>query len=297
MMEASVQQKMIRELDVRGRAPETKAAYIRALDLFLNHFKCSDPEQLGLEEIKEYQHYMLVERGYAPRTVNRETCGIRFFYTHVMKQWWMAEEVIRVKAPSIIPVILSEDEVARMIERTENIFYKAMLMVLYSTGMRQGELRELKTSHIDSKRMVINIHQGKGGKDRQAFLSPLALRTLRMYWRVYRLRLNQVKSDWLFIPNKNCYNGVLKKKLSHTALGYVINVATKAAGIKKNVTPHTLRHSFAVHLLERGVDTRHIQYLLGHASIRTTVKYLHIANMRKIPVKSPLDGLFEGVKK
>lgn len=233
MIDENAKAKMIRELDIRGRDPKTKAKYIRALELFLNHFHCSDPEQLGLEEIKEYQQYLLVEQGYAPRTVNCETCGIRFFYTHVLKQWWMTEEVIRVKTDFIVPVILSEDEVARMITKTENIFYKAILMILYSTGMRQAELRKLKATDIDSKRMVINIRRGKGKKDREAFLSPLALETLRTYWRVYRLRLIRVKSDLVFIPTRNSRDGVLAKELSHTAIGYVINVATKAAGIKK----------------------------------------------------------------
>ena len=239
MMDENIRLAMTRKMDIRGLKLKTKVSYLRDLAEYLNHFNCKDPEQLGVEQLKDYQQHLLIKEGLAPRTVNRHICSIRFYYTRILKQWWMAEEIVRVKAPKTIPTVLSEEEVALMITKTESLFYKSVLMVLYSTGMRQAELRALKTFDIDRDRKVINVRDGKGGKDRQVFLSPLVLETLSRYWKAYRLRLIRVESDWLFIPTKNSFNGVLAKPLSHTAIDYMIKVATKAAGIKKK-SLHTL---------------------------------------------------------
>jgi len=224
-----------RELDIRGLDSKTKLVYTKALDLFIFYFNGKDPEQMGLEEIKLYQQHLLIDQGYAPRTVNREICGIRFFYCHVLKMWWMREEVIKVKEPDHIPVLLSEAEIAKIIDSVHSVFYKAVIMLLYSTGMRQEELRSLKTTDVDSQRMLINVRDGKNGKDRQVFLSPMMLKVLRTYWRLFRLN-QEPKTDILFVPTKNSH-GRLDKKLSHTAIGYMIDTAVEAAGIKKKLLP------------------------------------------------------------
>lgn len=294
-MGAPLQKKMIEELIIRGRDQKTIKKYLKTMERYVKYHKCP-PEKLGVQDLKKYMHYLLKERGYAANSVNGELAALRFFYRNVLHRYWYVDAVPQVKRPQIIPVLLSEEEVAAMINNTHSVFYRAVIMLLYSSGIRQGELRNLKVADIDSKRFLINIRQGKNKKDRQAILSPLVLKVLRTYWRLFRL-YNPVQSEYLFIPNKNSYNGELKKSLSHTAVSYILKTALEAASIKKNVTPHTLRHSFAVHLLERGADIRHIQFLLGHADIRTTAKYTHIANIKRLPVFSPLDKLFEGVIK
>ena len=233
-MASKNRQRMIQEMDIRGHDPKTKKAYIHSMVKFVEHFGNKDPESLGIQEIKDYQQYLLIECGYAARSVNRHIAGIRFFYTNVLKMWWVKEEITRVKAPKFIPTILSEEEIARMIDCTNSVFYKAVLMVLYSSGIRHNELRSLKTTDVDSNRMVLNIRGGKGGKDRQALLSPLAYRALRSYWLLFRMK-NPVKSDFLFTPTKNSHSGELKKKLSHTAVGYVIKTAVRAGDIKKKL--------------------------------------------------------------
>ena len=225
--------KMILELDIRGRDPKTKKSYLRSMEWFVEHFKGRNPEELGIDEIKEYQQYLLNEGCYAPRTVNTRIGGIRFFYTHVMKMWWIEKEVVRVKAPVFLPTILSEQEVADMIESTDSLLHKSVLMVLYSTGMRQAEIRALKVTDIDKNRMVINIRQGKGKRDREAHLSLLAYETLRTYWTLYRKNF-AVKSDHLFIPYRLKYNGKINRCLSHTALGYIVKKAAERAGVKKS---------------------------------------------------------------
>ena len=160
-----------------------------------------------------------------------------FFYRNVLHRYWYVDTLPRVRGPKIIPVILSEQEVAAMINEIHSVFYKAILMLMYSSGLRNSELRNLKTIDIDSARNLIDVRCAKGKKDRQAFLSPLALKALRTYWRLFRSSA-KVDSDYLFIPTKNSHSGVLKKRLSHTALSYVLKVATKAAGIKKNYTSY-----------------------------------------------------------
>jgi len=284
---------MIDEIEVRGLDGKTKSCYLRSMELFIEFYD-KPPAKLGVPDIKAYQLYLLREMKLAPNSINRHLTAIRFFYRHVLGRHWYADSLPRVRVPRTIPNILTEEEVALLINCVHRVMYKAIIMTLYSSGMRHAELRNLKREDIDAKRMVIHIRSGKGKRDREALLSPVTLKCLRTYWRLCRLK-NCVDSDWLFIPTKNSYNGELKKKLSHTAVGYVLKTATKAAGIKKNVYPHLLRHSFAVHLLERGVNFRHIQFLLGHLDIRSTVKYSHVANIKRINVKSPLDELFEGV--
>jgi integrase/recombinase XerD len=224
------------EIELRNLDEKTKRGYIKSMELFLEFYQNRPPEDLDIRNIKEYQRYLINDRKLAPNSINRHMSGIRQFYRHVLGRYHYSDALPRVKAPRSMPVVLSESEVALMINSVHKVFYKAVLMVMYSAGLRNSEVRNLKTSDIDSKRMVINVRNGKGGKDRQALLSPLVLQCLRTYWRLCRLR-SEVKSDWLFVGSKTNRGGKPKHQLSHTALGYIVTTAAYAAGIKKKYIP------------------------------------------------------------
>lgn len=231
-------EKLIVEIELKGLAESTKKAYVRHVKRFLN-FHGKDPKKMGIDEIKSFLHNLQHSKGYArkvklsPNSVNGAASAISFFYLNVIEINYQ-DKIPRMKIPQIDPTILSSDEVMLMIDGLHNTFWKAVLMTLYSAGLRQSELRNLKISDIDTKRMVLYIRDSKGAKDRQAILSPILLKSLRTYWQHYRIdRNSEIKSDYLFIPNKNPYNGVLKKSLSHTAVGYIVRRAAEIAGIKK----------------------------------------------------------------
>jgi integrase/recombinase XerD len=170
--------------------------------------------------------------------------AIRQYYRYVLNRHWYRDSLPRVKTSRKMPIVLSESEVAKMIDSVHKVLYKAVLMTMYSAGLRNSEVRNLKATDIDSKRMVIHVRNGKGMRDRQALLSPLVLRCLRTYWRLYRLK-SEVNSDWLFLATGNNKSGLVKTQLSHTAIGYIVTTASKAVGIKKKFI-HT---SFAIPLL------------------------------------------------
>lgn len=224
---------MIDEIEVRNLDEKTKRAYLNSMEFFVK-FHGKDPVDLEIPDIKKYQLYMIQEKKYAPSTISRHIVGIRFYYRYVLGRHWYADSLPRVKVNRRAPVVLSEKEIALMIDSVHKVFYKAVIMVMYSAGLRNSEVRNLKATDIDSSRMVIHVRCGKGGRDRQALLSPLVLKCLRTYWRLYRVH-NKVKSEWLFIPTKSPSTG-LDKPLSHTALGYILTTAAKAAGIKKKFT-------------------------------------------------------------
>lgn len=224
-------QRFLEELEVRALDKGTKKAYSDAMKMFLRFHQGRTAESLCIEEIKQFQRHLLKE-DYAPNTINRHLSGIRFFYRFVYGRHWYTDSLPRLKSPQLQPAVLSKEEVTKMIQSVRKIFYKAVIMTLYSTGMRQQELRNLKITDIDSERMVITIRGGKGEKDRQALLSPANLECLRKYWREDRMK-QKVKSDWLFTPSKNSHTGTLDKRLSHTAIGYMIDLASRIAGIKK----------------------------------------------------------------
>jgi len=237
-MGSSLREKMIYELEVRALDEKTKKAYIDSIERLSKFFNKS-LDALKVKDIREYQHYLLTEKKFKNNSVNRHLAGIRFFYKNVLYRSWYVDALPRLKGPKSIPVILSEEEISSMINSTHSVFYKAVLMLMYSSGLRNTEIRNLKVCDIDSKRNLLNVRMGKGKKDRQALLSPLALKALRTYWRLYRLN-NPVKSDYLFIPTKNSYNGVINKNLSETTLRYIIQVALKASGVKKKLLPTPL---------------------------------------------------------
>lgn len=222
---------MNEEIEVRNLDGKTQSAYLRSMELFVEFHK-KPPAKLDIAEIKTYQRYLLKAKKLAPNSINRHLSGIRFFYRYVLGRYWYADCLPRVKQERKLPIILSEEEVAAMIDSIHKVLYKAVIMTTYSAGLRNAEVRNLKFSDIDSERMVIHVRNGKGNKDRQALLSPLTLKCLRTYWRLERIN-NPVKSDWLFMPTKNSYDGEIKKSFSHTALDYIFKTAAKAAGIKK----------------------------------------------------------------
>ncbi len=235
-MATRLRDRMIAEMEVRGLNEATKKQYLDDMEKFIEFYKNRPPMKIGVEDIKAYQLYLIKERQLAPNSINKQLSVIRFFYRNVLGRHWYADALPRVKAPRTLPAVLSEEEVAAMIDSVHKVMWKAVIMTLYSSGIRHRELRHLKVRDIDSKRMCIHIRSGKGGKDRQALLSPTTLKCLRTYWRLCRVH-NPVKSDWLFIPTKNSHGGELKKKLSHTAIGYILRKAGKLAGIKKKSTP------------------------------------------------------------
>ena len=222
------------ELEVRGLEFKTGKAYIRSMEMFVEFFG-GPAVEADVKDIKAYQRYLLKERKLSVNTINRYLSGIRFYFRHVHGRHWYSDTLPRLKEVRRAPVVLSQKEVAAMIHSVKKTFYKAVITLMYSSGLRSEELRSLKVTDIDSKRMVIQVRNGKGGRDRQALLSPYALNILRQYWRECRLG-KPIESEWLFIPSKT-NKGPSAKPLSPTAVSYMLKIAAKAAGIKKKYIP------------------------------------------------------------
>ena len=228
-------QKLDEEMDLRGFSENTKYSYPQSMRLLLKFHKTKYPERIDLDQIKDFLLNVKKYNGdnLSVNTMNRHVTAIRFFYKVVLNRSGYGEHLPRKKSVRRLPVYFSQQEIQKMIENLKNIKFKAIFMTLYSTGMRLGELRSLKFSDIDSKRMVIRIQQGKGGKDREALLSDHLLKVLRQYWK----ENTDDKSLFLFVGSKNTANptDLGKKKLSHTAVDYIVKSAAKAAGIKKKL--------------------------------------------------------------
>jgi site-specific recombinase XerD len=274
---------MTDDLRIRNYAPDTQKAYIDHVAKFAEHFGKS-PEHLGPEQIREYQIHLLERQGYSYSEFNRAVCALRFVYKHTLGRHWMIERIPFPRGPKKLPVVLSRQEVNRLFGATSNLKHRAMLMTAYASGPRLSELIHLRLMDIDSERKVIRIHQGKGRKDRYTLLPDSLLQVLRTYWKTYGSK-TYCLSDWLF-PGRPP-----ERPLCRSSVEEFCRKAAKAAGIRKRVTPHTLRHSFATHLLEAGTDLRTIQVLLGHRSLRTTSIYLHVSSHAIFSTKSPLDLL------
>jgi site-specific recombinase XerD len=283
-------EKFTQELDLRGVSYNTKKTYLKVLKCFLQ-FISKPPEELDSNDIKNYQYNLLKVKKLNPKTINQHTSGILFFYQKVLNKYYHPQMLTRMKEQKIIPTILTKDEIKKMLAVTSDLKYKSILMTMYSAGLRVSEVINLKVTDIDSKRMVIIVRNGKGGNDRQAILSPILLECLRRYW----ITRKKNPSLWLFpslidpfseIPPRICGSGINR----------LVKRVAKRANVKKNVSCHTLRHSFAVHLLESGTDIRYIQFLLGHKNITTTAHYTYIANIHAMKVTSPLDEILKGGK-
>jgi site-specific recombinase XerD len=273
---------MLEELQRRNFSPETIREYIGAVERFARYFG-KPPDQLGPDHIREYQGYLLHERKLAVGTVVAPTAGLRFFFVRTLKRRFPPDSIPYPKYSSHrIPKVLSPEEVAQLIDAAGNLQARAILMLLYSTGMRRSELVRLRVEDIDSKRMVVHIRKGKGSKDRDVPLCPTLLETLREYWRLRKSK------DWLFPQTGS--RGNTGHITAHT-VWYACEQAARHAGLKKRVSPHMLRHSFATHLLENGADLPTIQILMGHADLETTSIYLHLSRRHLEKTINPLEHL------
>ena len=274
---------MLEELQRRNYAETTISSYIRIVEDFSRRFQ-RPPDCLGPKHIREYQSELFKKRKLAASTVTVYLAALRFFYGKTLKKSWSAVETPYPKSAEHVPSILSQQEVARLIDAADSPFHRTLLMTLYATGVRRAELTHLKISDVDSQRMVIHVRGGKGRKDRDVMLSPKLLKELREHWR----RLRRKPSEWLFPGNQQHTND---RPISTKAVWHACRNAAKRAGIKKQVHPHTLRHCFATHLLEQGADLRNIQMLLDHSDLEQTTIYLHVSELRLNATASPLDSL------
>lgn len=272
-----LRQRMIDDLRLRNLSPHTEEAYLRAVTKFAQHFGKS-PELLGPSEIREYL-LTLTKQGGCWSSFNQVRCALHFLYCVTLKRDWPAGEIVCAKTPKRLPVVLSRDEVSSFLSAIRNLKHRAMLTTLYATGLRAAELVGLRIGDIDSRRMVIRVHQGKGRKDRYVMLSPKLLDLLREYWRKYR------PAAWLF-PGQDS-----RRHVDRRVSVQICAAVARRARLRKRVTPHTLRHTFATHLLESGTDIRTIQVLLGHRSLRTTALYTLVSMKTVLGTKSPLDLL------
>lgn len=275
---------MLEELQRRNYAQTTIDCYIRTVEHFSKYFRRS-PDQLGPEHIREYQAALFKKWKLAPNTVNQRLAALRFFYIQTLKRAWSSAETPYPKKVVNLPMILSQEEVARLINSALTPFHRILLMTLYATGMRRAELARLKISDIDSHRMVIHIKGGKGRQDRDVILSPRLLDALRQYWR----ELKRKPSQWLF-PGGSSH--IADHPITPKVVYHACCQAARRAGLQeKKVHPHTLRHCFATHLLEAGADLRTIQLLLGHHDLEETTIYLHLSKRHLSATASPLDSL------
>ena len=275
---------MLEELERRNYAQSTIRAYIRTVEHFAGHFHCP-PDRLGPEHIRQYQAAMFRTWKLAPNTVTQRLAALRFLYIQVLKRGWSVAETPYPKKVLHLPQILSQQEVARLIDATETPFQRILVMTLYATGARRAEVARLRVSDIDSERMVVHIRGGKGRKDRDVMLSPALLEELRTYWR----GLRRQPTLWLFPGNRwHTSNHPVTTKV----LWIACQQAALRAGLEhKHIHPHTLRHCFATHLLEAGADLRTIQILLGHRDLEETTIYLHLSQKHLSATASPLDML------
>jgi integrase/recombinase XerD len=275
---------MLEELQRRNMSHNTVRVYLHAVEEFSLYFN-RPPDQLGLEHIRQYQAHLFTDRKLDATSVCQQLSALRFFFLKTLRRAWPTEDLPYPKLPVRLPTILSQQEVHRLIESASNLLHRVWLLILYSTGMRREELVHLKIGDIDSHRMLIHIHQGKGKRDRDVMLSPKLLEELRNYWRWVQPK----PSSYLF-PAKGPHSG-RDVPMGDKSVWKAVRHAAERAGLGDRVHPHTLRHCFATHLLESGADLRTIQLLLGHTDLKTTSRYLHLSERHLKATASPLDSL------
>lgn len=273
----TLRNKMLQQMELKGYSKNTISTYIDCLSSLSKHYKTS-PDLLSIDQIREYFHYKLTVEKLSKSWVNQTIGALKILYCEVLRRDWDDLAIPRPRREKKLPVVLSKDEISRIINTTKNIKHKALLMVTYSSGLRLGEVCNLRPGDIDSERMMVRVVQAKGAKDRYTILSPVTLAFLRDYWKIYRVK------NFLF-ENSN------HEPLAHKTVQSAFKKALQKSGVKKDVGIHSLRHSFATHLMEQGVSLPIIQQLLGHTSLRTTSIYLHVQQYSVFAVKSPLDTL------
>jgi site-specific recombinase XerD len=270
---------MIEDMQVRNLSPHTQSSYVQQVSLFARHFGKS-PEILSPEDIRTYQLYLTNEKKLAPGSILIAVASLRFLYRVTLHREWTFENIIPApKKPQTLPVVLSPEEVLQFLGCVQSFKHRTILTICYATGLRISEATRLIPTDIDSQRMVIRVDQGKGQKDRYVMLSPRLLEILREWWRVEKPK------QWLFPGD------ILGEHISKAAVQQACKKAQRLCRISKPITPHSMRHAFAVHLLESGTDVRTIQLLLGHRSLATTARYLRIATSKVCSTSSPLDLL------
>ena len=274
---------MLEELQRRNYSAETIRSYIGTVEDFSRRFRCS-PDRLGPRHIREYQAELFQKRKLTAGTVAVRLAALRFFYTKTLRKNWNVAETPYPRRAHRLPTVLSQEEVAQLIDAASTPFGRTLLITLYATGLRCAELTRLKVRDIDSQRMVLHVQGGKGRRDRDVMLSPKLLDELRQYWQ----RLRRKPRVWLF-PGKQSHDS--DKPIDTKTVWHVCHKAVRRAGLKKSVHPHTLRHCFATHLLEAGADLRTIQILLGHHDLKETTLYLHLSERHLKATASPLDSL------
>jgi site-specific recombinase XerD len=274
-----LRKQMEADMVVRGLAYRTRQTYVESVAK-LARFYGKGPDRISEEEVQRYLLHLLQERKLAHSSCNIVCSGLQFFYRVTLKRREAEFCLPRPKVPARLPEILSREEIAALIDRTENLKHRTLLMTTYAAGLRLLEVCQLRVAHIDSQRMTLRVEQGKGAKDRYTLLSPRLLSELRRYWLAYR------PQPWLF-PRVRC----AEEPMAPKSVQRIFYAAKDRAGISKDCGIHALRHAFATHLLEAGVDVHTIQRLMGHGSLSTTARYFHLAQKHLADTASPLDLL------
>jgi site-specific recombinase XerD len=272
-----LRRRMIEDMTIRNLSPATQQSYLHAVSKFSQYFGCS-PDRLGLEDVRAFQVH-LASKGVSWGSLNQAVCALRFFYGVTLGQATVPERIPYAREPRKLPTVLSADEVVQFLESVSSLKARVALTTAYAAGLRVSEVAALKVGDVDSGRMVMRIEHGKGGKERYVMLSAPLLGILRSYWRLTRPSL------YLF-PGRTA-----DKPIEPTVLHAACRSAAAAAGLDKRVSVHVLRHSFATHLLESGVDIRIIQVLLGHENLSTTARYARVSTRLIANTASPLDRL------
>lgn len=270
-----LRRRMIEDLEIRNYSPATIENYVRYVSAYSRHFWRS-PAEMGAVELRSYQLHLIRDKKVSWSYFNCIVCALRFIYGVTLGQPDMVQRLPYAKKPKKLPVVLSLDEVRRFLGAIDNVRHRMVLMTAYAGGLRISEALGLQATDIDSNRMVIHVHLGKGGKDRMVPLSDKLLTLLRAYYAAYR-------------PGRYLFPGQTGRPLSREAIEKICHPTRKAAGLRKHVTPHTMRHSYATHMLEAGTDLRTLQVILGHRSISSTSIYLHVRRHRLTAARSPLD--------
>src|SRR5215471_17275019 len=277
-----LRRRMIEDMTIRKFAPKTQHDYVQRVKNFAA-FLGRSPDTASFEDVRRYQLHLLAS-GVGVSTINQTVSTLRFFFRVTLRRHEIVEHTHVIHEPRKLPVVLSVEEVARLLDAAPGLKYKAALSVAYGAGLRATEVVSLKVADIDSKRMIIRVKQGKGGKDRYVMLSPSLLDLLRAWWRAARPR------GWLF-PGRAPAQPMTTRQLNRAC-----HAAAQMAEINKRVSPHTLRHSFATHLLEQKVDVRIVQVLLGHSKLDTTALYTRVATKTISEVMSPLEHIAARLK-
>jgi integrase/recombinase XerD len=281
-----LRKRMLEELQRRNFSPHTIRGYIRTIRDFAAYFHKS-PDQLGVEEVRQFQLHMLRDQKLATGTVQNRMTALHFFFKKVLKRHDPElYDMALTRTPKKLPVVLSPEEVEKLIEAAPNIRYRTILLLLYATGLRRTEASQLKLADIDSKRMVIHVHEGKNSRDRELPLTPKLLAELRDYWRVCK-----VKPKVYLFPTRFKAAGQEERPITDKAVWHACRESARRSGLSKRFGPHTLRHSFATHLLENGTDLPTIQLLMGHQKLQDTTLYLHLSRRHLNAAVNPLEQI------